>query len=42
MTAITDHYSIFRTSKDSEPIVTKKYCERRDFDVKRLWNSKAH
>ena len=42
MTDITDHYSIFTTSKDPEPIVTKKYRERRDFDVKRLWNSKAN
>ena len=41
MTDITDHYSIFTTSKDPEPIVTKKYRERRDFDIKKIVEFKS-
>ena len=42
MTDITDHYSIFTTSKAPEPIVTKKYCDRRNFDVKKIVEFKSN
>ena len=41
MTDITDHYSIFTTSKDPEPIVNKKYCESRDFYVGKIVEFKS-
>ena len=41
MTDITDHYSIFAPSKDPEPIVTKTYRERRNFDVKKIVEFKS-
>ena len=41
MTDITDHYSIFTTSKDPEPIATKNIVKGTILTLKRLWNSKA-
>ena len=42
ITDITDHYSIFTTSKDPEPIVTKNIVKGAILMLKRLWNSKAN
>ena len=33
---ITDHYSIFTVCKDPEPIVDRKFRERRNFEIKNI------
>ena len=36
MTDITDHYSIFTVCEAPEPIIDRKFRERRDFDIKNI------
>ena len=36
MTDITDHYSIFTVCEDPEPIINRKFRERRDYNIKNI------
>ena len=36
MTDITDHYSIFTVCEDPEPIINRKFLERRDYNIKKI------
>ena len=36
MTDITDHYSIFTVCDDPEPIINRKFRERRDYNIKNI------